>query len=305
MTTTNKTPRLSPELVRRLDALDGCRGRWIVDCRELEGGASYALRALDDASFWPTLGGQSWAAVAPEPPTYRRGSVEAAAQYCAATRWQSRLLFSPELLDDDARWPGGYDAPSVIRSNARVFREDFAKELERADGDADGLALDVRYISAEMLETLAALESYPLISEDDHSTLELELQQEAWESWAAAEWRKELERKLQQYAPEDADAYWGEEMLEPVPDDKLQELFSACADLAGIYWEEQCCGSTSEGYWLDVSEVAKGVDLADLRDLTGLALLAEGQEWRREPYPWLGADPEPLAAPLPLEPGRG
>jgi hypothetical protein len=277
MTTTNKTPRLSPELLRRLDALDGCRGRWIVDCRELESGASYALRALDDASFWLTLGGQSWAAVAPEPPTYRRGSVEAAAQYCAATRWQSRLLWCSEWLDDDARWPGGYDAPSVIRSNARVFREDFAKELERADGDADGLALDVRFITAEMLETLAALESYPLISEDDHSALELELQQEAWESWAAADWRKELERKLQQHAPDDADAYWSSEMLEPVPDDKLQELFNTCADLANIYWEEQCCGSTSEGYWLDVARAAECLDLGDFVELVGLTLLPGGQ----------------------------
>jgi hypothetical protein len=204
--------------------------------------------------------------------------VEAAAQYCSATRWQSRLLWISDWLDDDARWPGGYDAPSVIRSNARVFREDFAKELERADGDADGLALDVRFITAEMLETLAALESYPLISEDDHSALELELQQEAWESWAAADWRRELERLLQELAPDGADAYWGAEMLEPVPDDKLQELFISCADLAGVYWEEQCCGSTSEGYWLDVAKVAKGVDLADLAGLTGLALLQEGQE---------------------------
>jgi len=296
------TRNLSPELLRRIDALASCRGRWIVDCRELEGNASYALRSLDDSSLWPTLGGQNWAAVAPEPPTYRRGSPEAAAQYCASTGWRSRLLWSAELLDDDARWPGCYDAPSIVRSNARVFREDFAKELERADCDADGLALDVRYISAEMLETLEALESYPLISEEDHSALELELQQEAWESWGAADWRRELERKLQGYAPDDADSYWAEEMLEPVPDDKLQQLFSACADLAGIYWEEQCCGMTSDGYWVDVAKVAEGVDVEDLADLTGLALLPEGQKWRREPYPWPGADPAPLAASLPLEP---
>lgn len=300
--TTSNSFTLAPELLRRIDALDGCRGRWIVDCRELEGGACYALRALDDASFWPTLEGHSWAAVAPEPPIYRRGSVEAAAQYCASTRWQSRLLFSPELLDDDARWPGGYDAPSVVVSNARVFRDIYAKELERADGDADGVALDVRFITPEMLETLAALESYPLISEDDHSALELELQQDAWESWTAAEWRQELERKLQKCAPDNADAYWGSEMLEPVPDQKLQEFFDACADLAGIYWEEQCCGMTSEGYWIDVSKVADGVDVADLADLTGLALLPQEQEWRREPYPWPGGEPEPLAAPLPLAP---
>jgi hypothetical protein len=51
-----------------------------------------------------------------------------------------------------------------------------------------------------------------------------------------------------------------------------------------------------------VAKVAKGVDLVDLADLTGLALLPESQQWRREPYPWLGAEPEPLAAALPVQP---
>jgi hypothetical protein len=37
-----------------------------------------------------------------------------------------------------------------------------------------------------------------------------------------------------------------------------------------------------------------------LRRLTGLNLLAPGQQWRTEPYPFNGADPEPLEKGLPL-----
>lgn len=61
--------KLSPALLARLEALDGCRGRWIVDCRAIEGDRGYALRGLKDASFWPMPdgSGRSWAGVRPEP----------------------------------------------------------------------------------------------------------------------------------------------------------------------------------------------------------------------------------------------
>lgn len=294
--------KLSPALLARLEALDGCRGRWIVDCRAIEGDRGYALRGLKDASFWPMPdgSGRSWAGVRPEPWPYRFGTVEDAAAYCAATGWQARLLWCSEWLDDDARWPGGYAAPSVVVSNARVFRDEYRRELVRADGDADGLALDVRYITPEMLETLEALEACPLISSDDHSALEFEIQAEAWESWAASEWRDRVRDALAQYAPEDVahPRYWADDVLDAVPDDvlgpKLEALFNACAESANVYWEEQSCGGCSEGYWIDTARVAQQLDCADLAELTGLPLLPAGQEWRREPYPWPGADPAPL-----------
>lgn len=277
ITTGAAVRRLSPELLRRINALSGCRGRWIVDCRELEHGASYALRGLDDASFWrlPLQDGaeRCWAAVRPDLAPYRFGTPEDAALYCAATRWASRLLFVPELLDDDCRWPGGYDAPSIIRSNARVFRDDFSKELELADGDADGIALDVRYITPDMLETLEALESYPLISEDDHSALELELQEEAWESYVRDDWRRAIRERLEELAPngDEPARYWADDVADAISDDTLAALLRSSSEAANVYWEEQCCGLTSSGFWIDLERCAEALTPEELEALVAAA----------------------------------
>lgn len=266
---------LSPALLERIESLDGCRGRWIVDCRNLEGGAGYALRSLDDAAHWPMPDCRVWAAVRPEDSPHKRGTPEDAATYCAATGWQSRLLWCSDWLDDDNRWPGGYDAPSIIRSNARVFRDNFAKELERADGDADGLSLDVRYVTAEMLETLHALEDYPLISEDDHSNLELELQAEAWESWGREDWRKAISKRLEDLAPDSDDpaSWWADETAEQISDATLDSWFYSASDAAGICWEEQTCGGVSEGFWVDLERIAQTLTREDLAEIAGLETL--------------------------------
>ncbi len=262
----------SPELIRRVDALDGCEGSWYLDRRD-EQQRGY------DIDHLPTFG--------------CRTPAEALAA-CAEEHWRNmRLLFSPAKIDDDCAWPGGYDAPSYYRSNARIFRQEFAAELELADGDGPGIALDVRYITQEMIDTIHALEDYPIIDESDHSELELDLQQEAWECWAADDWRNLVTNELQEHAPETASDYWAEEILETVPgiEDKLQELFEACREQANEYWAEESDG----GMWIRVSDVAAELDLDDLAELTGLPLLSPQQEWRREPYPWPGAEPAPLA----------
>jgi len=49
------TRKLSPELLRRIDSLSGCQGRWIVDCRALEGDYSYALRSLSEPCLYSSL----------------------------------------------------------------------------------------------------------------------------------------------------------------------------------------------------------------------------------------------------------
>lgn len=269
----NRKP--SPELERRVDLLDGCRGSWYLDTRDNDY-RGYDLHAL------PAMG--------------CRTPAEALAE-CVAQRWQHcRLLFSPAHLNGDSGY--GYTAPSYYVSNERTFRDCYAKELENADGDGDGIALDVRYITAEMIEAIVSLENYPILDEDDHSRLELDLQQEEWESWAQSDWRSAVEKALAEYAPDAADDYWAEETLDAVPDAdaKLAELFHACSDCAGEYWEEQSDGD----YWIRIDRIAEKIDRADLAELTGLALLAPDQEWRREPYPWPGADPSPLAPALEL-----
>ena len=283
--------KLSPELLRRIDAINGCNGRWIVDTRAIEGNYSYALRDLKDN--WPTTDGTYYGeADANETNGFRCGTPESAAAYCASTGWQAKLLWCSTYLNDDCSWPGGYDAPSTYRSNARVFRDEFSKELAAgADGDADGLSLDIRYVTDEILETLAALESYPLISEDDHSSLQFDLQEEAWENWAQSDWRNAVEKALKEYTPETADDYWADETLDAVPDldAKLAELFRACQEETGEYWFED---GTSQ--YVRINAVAKAIDRSDLAELTGLPLLHADQQWRTEPYPWPDGSAEPL-----------
>lgn len=293
------TRKLSPALLARIDRLSGCQGRWIVDCREIEGDRSYALRNLQESCLYSSLlvpvgdDHRCWALYRLETLGLERGNnptPEDAALYCAHTGWQARLLFCSDWLDDDSRWPGGYDAPSIICSNARVFREDFARELERADGDADGIALDVRYVTAEMLETIQALESYPLISEEDHSAIELELQQAAWEEPVRREFRERVGEALQEFAPEGADAYWGEERACELDDAALLWLFEEC----GPEWEEQVSGLCSSGYWCDLDRLAERLSASLLAEATGLPLLAADQRWRHDAYPWPGAPAAPL-----------
>ena len=274
----------NPVLLDRLKRLDGCEGTWILDRRD-QNQRGYDLDRL---------------------PCFGIRTAEAALIECQQQHWRNcRLLFSPAKLDADCSWPGGYDAPSHYRSNARVFREQFSRELERADGDADGTALDLRFLTDDMVETIESLESYPVLDDGDHSALELDCQTEAWDSWAASEWRNAVRDALAQYAPlavVEANQYgpstakfWADDQLDLIPDavldPKLLDLFNTCAEAANQYWEEE----QNSGFWIRISKVAEALDLYDLRDLTGLPLLDPSQEWRREPYPWPDGSTDPLA----------
>jgi hypothetical protein len=276
------TPKASPALLERINRLDGCAGQWILDLRDRDnrGYDLHHLSAGFSAAGFGTI---------KDPTT--------ALEFCCANRWKDcRLLFSADRLNDDRSWPGGYNAPSIYRSNARVFRGEFRRDLELADGDADGISLDVRYVSEEMLETLDSLEGYPLISEDDHSELELELQVEAWDSWAAADWRALVLQLLADHAPDSIEdpEDWAEIALEPVTSETLCELFRACCDQSSTYWQEESDGEQ----WIDLKRASSALDLTDLKDLTGLALLPPDQEWRREAYPWPDGSSDPLAPTL-------
>lgn len=305
------TRKLSPALLARIDRLSGCRGRWIVDCRELEGDYSYALRDLQESCLYSSLlvpqgdDHRCWALYRLETLGLERGNnptPEDAALYCAHTGWRSRLLFVSDLLREDCSWPGGYSPSAVHRSNARVFREEFSRELEKADGDGPDVALDVRYVTDEMLETLEALESYPLISEDDHSELELEDQQEAWENWAATDWRRLVCSAVDQYLPEGS-PFDGDDLIGRIAaeDEKLAALFEICRESANEYWEED----GDAGQWVNLDRVAEKLTLEDLRQITGVHLQDPAvvereaqwearQNWRSEDYPWPGADSAPL-----------
>jgi hypothetical protein len=253
---------LSPELLSRIDRLSGCyHGRWIVDCRAIEGDYSYALRSLSD--HWPIIIDDCqryWHSLEGVPNLFKLHSLEDAAQYCAATKWQAKLLFSHDYLNADCSWPGGYEASSIHRSNNRTFKDMFTKELEKADGDAYGLALDIRFITEEMLETIESLENYFLISEDDHSYLEMDDQQQAWEDWAERDFRQALEKRFSIVLEDDDKA---EQIVESIDDRSLASLFYALSDASNTYWQEEDC----HGWWIDCERIVDALSEEEIGSL--------------------------------------
>ena len=270
-----QTTKGSPALLERIDRLAGCQGHWLlIRDGEPERDCSHQWHQGPDRHL----------------------------ATCLTEHWRNVSLgFVPSLC--------GYSSYSdlglVGKANFNVLT-DPASTPDPLGGiltvgygwDGEGVVLDVLRVPVDVIETIEALESYCLISEDAHSELQLQAQEEAWESWAASDWRKLVEKALAQYAPENADLYWEEERLDAVPDleSKLFGLFRACAEDANEYWE----ADGSCGQWINLERVAEKLDRLDLVDLTGLALLPPDQEWRREPYPWPGAEPAPLEPSLPV-----
>ena len=139
----------------------------------------------------------------------------------------------------------------------------------------------------------ASLAEYPVLDEDALSKKETDLENEAWENWAQREWRDTVEKALAEYAPGDAGMYWESEILDTVPDERIANLwFNLSQDLSWTVLHE------GDGPRFNFEDASEKLDSATLADLTGLPLLPVSQEWRREPYPWPGAEPSPLAPPL-------
>ena len=147
-------------------------------------------------------------------------------------------------------------------------------------------------------EWASSLADYPVADEMAWSELEHEQEQESWDSWGRRDWRNHVEKALQTYAPEDADMYWADELIDATPDSDTV-LDTLWRDCAGEAYHE------SDGPNFHFARSAERLDASLLSDafssaLNGAPLLPPDQQWRREPYPWPGAKPEPLVPALPL-----
>jgi hypothetical protein len=140
----------------------------------------------------------------------------------------------------------------------------------------------------------AALADYPVLDEEALSEKEHEEATEAWESWGRSDWRSTVEKALAEYAPDSADSYWADEILDTIEEAKLDTLWQQIAD-----WLPWDTIAGSDGPTFNFRDAANSLDCATLAEFTGLPLLPPDQQWRREPYPWPGADPSPLVPSLP------
>jgi len=113
-----------------------------------------------------------------------------------------------------------------------------------------------------ILETIYGLEDYPLADESDHSEMELEAQNEAWEDYARSEFKTELSKYFHaQYFDCSASQYSiVQEMLEDtdwITDDFANSIAWEMANYANVYWVNE----QGDSMYLDVEEmVSRGLE---------------------------------------------
>jgi len=141
-------------------------------------------------------------------------------------------------------------SPGVTRR-----REDAGDGRDERGHFSYGVACSLLCRSDELAETLAGLEDYPLIDEDDHSELEIEEQGEAWESYVRQDFRSELEAALPGID------------LGAVPGETLWAYFRILSERSNTYWEHSC-----EGASIDLEQVTESALPAEVAALPGVAL---------------------------------
>jgi hypothetical protein len=143
------TPKASPVLLERIDRLAGCQGYWVlIRDGEPETDCSHQWHQ-DPADHLQTCLAEHWRGV----------SLGFVPSYCGYSDYSSTGLVglsNYRVLTD----PGSTPDP-------------FGGILEVGYGwNGRGVVLDLLRAPADVLEAVESLESYPLLSEDDHSQLE-------------------------------------------------------------------------------------------------------------------------------------
>ena len=194
---------------------------------------------------------------------------EAVMLICEKRLWQnvSLLWLSNHCLSGDY-----CGAPHTL-SNKQVLLSEFGGSpmLREAVGSygSSSVAIDPRYLSEDLLESLRSLESYPVLDEDHCSSLEVELQSEAWESWASCDFSRALESRLSELLSDDELASTIVESFSSDAD--LFSLFESLREETNTYWESQ----SFPDQWIDIERILERASADSL-----LSLLSESLSGR-------------------------
>lgn len=234
-------------------------------------------RVLNSGSGSPL----EWQSVSPnEADSLSMGELDRYSSALCASLGSSVTKFSPEeavlLISERRLWQsvsllwlsghalsGDYCGAPHTASNCRVLLEEFggSPQCREAYGSygSRSIAIDPRYLSDELLESLQSLESYPVLDEEDCGALELELQVEAWESWAERDFQRALESRLSSFCGDET----AEEITGSLDSDQLYSLFESLREEANEYWESQ----SSPDQWIDVERIVERVSSSFLLSL--------------------------------------
>lgn len=154
---------------------------------------------------------------------------------------------------------GDYSGCYVEKANHAAFLEEYGEY----DGVYDvygghgsfGVAISLAWltdpaneeVAERILETLNALESYPLIDEDVLSEMEQEGIDEAWENWARMDYAGDLQNKFG---------------IDFEDTDQLRSVLETVADRINEYWEDD-----GGSMYIRIERIVEATTLADLKDV--------------------------------------
>lgn len=132
----------------------------------------------------------------PEAQSLRWRELEPPSSYSGRVRDPARAVFVSPYLSY-----GDYDnSCHVERSNYDVFYERHGEKrgIFTVSGGygSNAIAILLAVTDEEVIEDLASLENYPVLDEDHLPHKEMEMQQEAFDSWARQDFVRELEKRL-------------------------------------------------------------------------------------------------------------
>lgn len=154
-----------------------------------------------------------------------------------------------------------YSGSTVEKSNAKVFEETYGENewVHSVYGGHNTYAVAVGLTGLlgcdedtfdAICEALEGLADYPLLDEEAHSELEMELSDEAWDSWAKGDFIRALEKAFE----DDAEFEW--------PDDStLRKFFEDKREEANEYW---WCEGYGPDMYVRVDKVVEGITFDDL-----------------------------------------
>lgn len=163
---------------------------------------------------------------------------------------------------------GDYDNSSAVeRSNAKVFSELPFVSQQFGDYGTVWTGIDASDIDAitwdqlqDLIDTCDGLADYPVIDEQVMSDVEMELQNEAWESWGRTDFQQELCKQITSEQENEEDKSALEDQIEQLTDKQIDKLFWHACEVSNTYWQIESGGNA----YIDLERVAKAVVLADL-----------------------------------------
>lgn len=173
-----------------------------------------------------------------------------------------------------------YSGSLVDKANVQALANEYGDaegviEIYGSHGTS-GIAFRVEDVTPEMAEAFAALQDYPILNEELHTELELEAQQEAWDSFVRTDFKAALGKNGKAWLDEiggevladDPQLYSEvedalEDIAEQIDEEELFRLFNEAADKANVYWLNEQGDSVS----IDVDRIAEEVTIADLLEL--------------------------------------